>query len=440
MNFIVQINFITHPKNKHTMKDFKYAAINEAIIYAAVENNKGSKPQNRILMGTYVSIIETSGDWYKVITAGTPKPGGWMHKDSLTDSMGLKVFFLDVGQGDGVLLEVGNLKILIDAGPDNNMHNYLTKWQYKYILQANKKVHIDYLIVSHFDTDHYKGFIKLLEHQGFTFGTICHAGILKFAEKNNPYKTELGDLITQGKTNYVTTLFDNLITAKSSIPYNRYITSFMNAIQKAKQESRVAKAKRYEAGDIIVKKTIEGQEFKLEVLAPFTEKIGTKKGLVYWKDEGVTINGNSLVIKATFGKRTMLLGGDLNTESQNYLMTKYSNQHPFEVDVAKSCHHGSSDFSEDFLKLTNPLATVISSGDNEGYAHPRADAIGCAGKYSRSKRPLVYSTELARSTNVNKGSIQFGMINLRCNGNEIYMSQMKEVKKNADIWDSYEVK
>ena len=114
MNFIVQINFITHPKNKRTMKDFKYAAINEAVIYAAVENNKGSKPQNRILMGTYVSIIETSGDWYKVITAGTPKPGGWMHKDSLTDSMGLKVFFLDVGQGDGVLLEVGNLKILIE--------------------------------------------------------------------------------------------------------------------------------------------------------------------------------------------------------------------------------------------------------------------------------------------------------------------------------------
>jgi hypothetical protein len=134
-----------------------------------------------------------------------------------------------------------------------------------------------------------------------------------------------------------------------------------------------------------------------------------------------------------------LLGGDLNTLSENYLMSMYPDQNPFEVDVAKSCHHGSSDFTENFMKRINPYATIISSGDNEGHAHPRADAIGCAGKYSKSKRPLVYSTELARSTNLKKNEILFGMINLRCNGNDIYISQMKEVKKHSDLWDSYKV-
>lgn len=160
----------------------------------------------------------------------------------------------------------------------------------------------------------------------------------------------------------------------------------------------------------------------------------------YWKDEGQTINGHSLVLKLTFGSRTLLLGGDLNTYSQNYLMGKYAPANPFEVDVSKSCHHGSSDFSEKFMELINPFATVISSGDNEGHAHPRADAIGCAGKYSKSIRPLVYSTELARSTDLKNQKILYGMINLRCNGSDIYMSQMKEVKNNADLWDSYLVK
>jgi hypothetical protein len=66
---------------------------------------------------------------------------------------------------------------------------------------------------------------------------------------------------------------------------------------------------------------------------------------------------------------------------------------------------------------------------------PRADAVGCAGKYARGSHPLVYSTELARS--VSKSKILFGMINLRCNGNNIYINQMKETNRPADMWDAY---
>ena len=44
------------------------------------------------------------------------------------------------------------------------------------------------------------------------------------------------------------------------------------------------------------------------------------------------------------------------------------------------------------------VATVISSGDNESHAHPRPDALGAFGKHGRGERPLIFSTELARST------------------------------------------
>lgn len=419
------------------MSYFKYSTFNEAPIFESVSNGKGKKVINRILMGTYVTILAQEGDWYKIATAG---PDGWMHSDSLTDQMGLKVFFLDVGQGDGVLIEIGEYRILIDAGPDNSMYSYLTKWQFKYLLDAGKKIHIDYLIVSHFDVDHYKGFIKILNDGNFTFGEIVHPGILKFATKDNPFSSGLGNTLSKGGKKYLTHVFDDLLQTNEPQAFNRYVTSFIAELHKANNENRIIKTRRSESGDVLISRQIEGKDFRIEVLAPFLEKVDDTNAFLYWKDDGKTVNGQCLVLKLTFGARTLLLGGDLNTDSQNYLMSKYGDDHPFEVDVAKSCHHGSSDFNEAFMKLTNPYATVISSGDNEGHAHPRADAIGCAGKYSRSKRPLVYSTELARSVDLRSREILYGMINLRSNGTDIYMSQMKEVKNNADIWDSYEVK
>ena len=135
---------------------------------------------------------------------------------------------------------------------------------------------------------------------------------------------------------------------------------------------------------------------------------------------------------------SILLGGDLNKKSEDYLIKKYAPVNPFEVDVAKSCHHGASDFSIDFMDRVKPYATVISSGDIESYAHPRADAIGSAGKYSKGDLPKVYSTELARSIN-SGGDILFGMINLRSDGDQIYMAQMKEAGGGGDVWDSYTI-
>jgi len=415
-----------------------YASTNEAKIYQSVVDNKGKEIINRILMGTYVKIVEEESDWYKVITAG---PDGWMHKNDLSEKMGLKVFFLDVGQGDGILVEIGNYKILIDAGPNDSMYRYLTKWQYKYQLDTDKKVHIDFLIISHFDIDHYKGAIEIINDTRFTFGTVVHTGILKFStnKAENPYPTGLGETIEKGNNKYLTTIFNDLLTVNEPVPFNRDVTAFMQAITTANKQNRVSSAKRFKAGDTIITDNIDSQDFRIDVLAPFNEIIDGKTCFVYWKDDGITINGHSLVLKITFGTRTILLGGDLNTFSENYLMAKYEGHKTFEVDVAKSCHHGSHDFTEEFMALVNPYATVISSGDNEKHSHPRPDAIGCAGKYSKSHRPLVYSTELARSTNIKNQEILYGMINLRCNGNDIYMAQMNEVKTNSDVWVSYPI-
>ena len=149
-----------------------------------------------------------------------------------------------------------------------------------------------------------------------------------------------------------------------------------------------------------------------------------------------TRNGHSVVLKLKFGKHSVLLGGDLNIPAQQHLMNYYGDENPFRVDVAKACHHGSSDFHVDFLKRTKPHANVFSSGDNKSFDHPMADAVGAVAKHTRGSHPLLFSTELARA--VSSKRTHYGLINLRSNGKVLVMAQMKEQhKKKADIWDSF---
>ena len=49
------------------------------------------------------------------------------------------------------------------------------------------------------------------------------------------------------------------------------------------------------------------------------------------------------------------------------------------------------------MSAINPLGTIISSGDDEAFSHPRADTLGMIGKCSRGERPGIFCTELARS-------------------------------------------
>ena len=416
---------------------YKYAKDYETKVYKNLVNGKGKSLHNHILRGTWTGVVEENGDWYRVITAGE---NGWVHKNSVSDDMGLKLFFVDVGQGDGLLLEIGNEKIIVDGGPNDNFKNYL-EWKYSYLLENGKTVYISKLFISHFDADHYKGIIDLLNNPAFSFGTIYHNGIARFNKKSkrpSKYNEDLG--IMENK--YLLTSFNSFsdlqkLQQKGGFQYTFYL--FYKAVNNAKSQGRLKKIERLTNESTIKAKTVNRQRFKINVLGPVMSKHNSSESFKWFKDSSHTRNGHSLVLKIEYSGCSMLLGGDLNTCAERHLMKHYANKNPFEVDVAKSCHHGASEFLDKFMAKINPFATVISSGDNENYAHPRADAIGCAGKYARGKRPLVFSTELARSVK-SSGDIVYGMINLRCDGQDIVMAQMKEKRSKGSIWDSYIIK
>ncbi|MGI9614410.1 MAG: hypothetical protein ACR2QO_15980, partial [Acidimicrobiales bacterium] len=128
---------------------------------------------------------------------------------------------------------------------------------------------------------------------------------------------------------------------------------------------------------------------------------------------------------------------------EQFLLEQYDETDgDFEVDVAKACHHGSSDFSVEFLKRVKPYATTVSSGDNKSFDHPMADALGAIARHSRDDHPLVFSTELGRAHKLDDDElldIHYGLVNLRSNGETLTMAQMKEDKSGADVWDSFGV-
>jgi competence protein ComEC len=408
----------------------------------------GKYKNNTILMGSYVKLLGVEkGDWEK-ITAFSIE--GWIAKSDIGDSPGFKCFYVDVGQGDAALIELGNdekgMKILIDGGPSDNLGRYLNKWQYTYYLNKGIKVHFDYVFISHLDKDHYKGLIDIINDDHYTFGAIYHNGIAKFNRNKETcpkeYNTDLGKKVKEGKEYYLTTSFDSiddLAALKEKGGMQDLVETFLSAVQNARTQGRLQDFKRADYQSTLSVQKINGRQFKIQVLAPVCSTIGNDLAFKYFSDESHTVNGHSLVLKLKYGKKSFLFGGDLNIPSEEHLLAHYQGENVFKVDVAKSCHHGASEFTTEFMKEVDPYATVISSGDNESYSHPRADAIGCAGKYSRSKRPLVFSTELARSTNAKTDAVKYGMINLRCDGDKMIMAQMKEAYANGDVWDLYKV-
>ncbi len=82
----------------------------------------------------------------------------------------LEMIFLDVGQGDGCILTTPQMGakekvMIIDAGLGDNMKGYL---DYRF-RDFKKKFTFHAAIATHPDSDHYRGFQKIFDHEQISF-------------------------------------------------------------------------------------------------------------------------------------------------------------------------------------------------------------------------------------------------------------------------------
>lgn len=481
------------PKSKYNLEPngFKISFANYPSTKVYKESTENSWKEH-LLFGDYVKVLNTE------IINGRVKcrcrgATGWINKDDLQPERVLEVNFVDIGQGDGChIVTPDDQHIIIDAGEFDNMNRYL--WWRFYLYNKKNPLPFPFIvIISHSDKDHYKGFGHIFDNDKLRISNIYHNGIVERPGEEHAF----GKLDSSKK--YITTLVADTAEMKAIIedPNKRKGTysTYPKTLHKALKYNSNVPFKMLSVDDEYIDgyddtNKVNGKEFSFELLGPITETRNGKKVFKYFKNIGKAKNGHSVVFKLTYGKARILLGGDLNKEAGEYLVDHFSNNlDKLEVDVAKACHHGSPHFFYEFIERLNAAATVISSGDDESYAHPRPNAIGALGKCGYGAEPLIFSTELARSNkDINRKNLvkihnlqdeieelendinelkdleetedeikekekkkrkknkelnsfltRYGMINLRTDGNRMIIAQKYEKKAGHGKWDIHKL-
>ncbi len=381
--------------------------------------------------GDFLNIEEIDGDWAK-IKWGTKRY--FIATDDIASERPLEVIFLDVGQGDGCIVVSPEARtdgaaadhereriLIIDAGISDNMLRFI-KWRFGK-LKSQFRFHA--AVVTHPDSDHYRGFQKIFSHKNVAFDRVYHNGIMERTGNDL-----LGPTDASGK--FLTSIIESdaeirVLYGDPAVRGGKWYPKLMHtamtsgragAIEMLSSQSGDAEAGRSWMPGYAPS---SGRQVAIEIIGPVTEPDPQGKARLRWfgdfigsnaKNEGKTKNGHSVILRLTMGSFKMLFGGDLNAPAEDHLLRHYSGiaddaplddavagAHPrLSADMMKSCHHGSNDVTDAFLRAVHPFAFVVSSGDEESHAHPRPDLLGRLGKMGRGDAPLILCTEILRST------------------------------------------
>ncbi|MFH1242945.1 MAG: DNA internalization-related competence protein ComEC/Rec2 [Pseudomonadota bacterium] len=234
--------------------------------------------------------------------------GYWFHRVSLNKD--LRVTFLDMRNGNAALIELpGGEKMLIDGGGFSHDQFDVGKMVVAPYLWHSKIRRIDYLVLSHPQSDHMNGFrfiAKAFRPKEFWWNGD---------QVDTPSFVELMEVI-------------NDKGIKKLLP-----------------------------ADLAVGRETNG--VKIEVLHP---RPGDRSKELY--DSVTRLNNNSLVLKISFNGRSFLFPGDLERQGEEVLISNAG--HLLKSDILLSPHHGSGNSSSPaFLDRVRPGICVISTGKSE---------------------------------------------------------------------------
>lgn len=242
----------------------------------------------------------------------------------------LRFEFLDVGEGDGTIIEFPNEEVmLVDFGSLKNRRiatSDAIAYIVKYFPQLKKDKHIEYLVITHGDQDHYNYIKKLFDELDIeTIGTFLYAG------------TSV-DYNTFGRT-YLHTL----------------IGMAMEVPRLPNQYHSDTKKPYWKIGDVDV----------WILSANYPSKDATDS------------NPKSVVMKFRYKSINMILCGDATAATEASILQHYSGNLPFlSADLLKAGHHGSDTSSTaEWIKATRPELVYISADMHEGYGLPKCHIV-----------------------------------------------------------------
>ena len=245
--------------------------------------------------------------------------------------LNLKIYFVDVGQGDCTLIKTPQNKIILVDGGGSEFGNFDVGEQILLPYLLDRKItKIDYIMISHFDSDHVKGILTIIKKLN-----VKNIIISKQGENSNNFKE-----------------FLEIIKDKN-----------INIMQ--------------------VKK---GDNIKIDKYTYF-EILFPENNLI---KENI-LNNNSIVAKLHCKYISMLFTGDIEEIAETRLYELYKNSNALESTILKVAHHGSKTSSiSKFLDLVKPKIVFIGVGENNKFGHPNTGVIQRLYKYTKK----IYRTDL----------------------------------------------
>ena len=409
--------------------DIRYVNKNSTPLYWKEAGSKAKDIRIHLLWGDRVRVLDSATTRWKVKARGKT---GFVSKSALGKTSLLEFYFIDVGQGGGVLIRTpdgpdgsNGRHILIDGGwprksqPTGKNAADFVDWKFKRDYEEDT-IELDAVICSHNDQDHYGGLWDLLNTSAAARAeldcddvrveTIYHAGLSWWKKGSGRW---LGPSVATGTGDMFTQLLGDRTTVEAALASGA-APALQGEWKKFLQQAAAAQTKAGDATPIERLSHVTGRlpgfddpsGVDIVVLAPVEFAVNGKSAIrKFASSTSQNTNGNSILLRVDYGAARILLTGDLNTKSQQALLEDYAGQHAaLQCDIAKGCHHGSGDVSLSFLKKLKPTVTVISSGDSEGHDHPTAEVLAASGISGleesiadRLTKPLIYITELARS-------------------------------------------
>lgn len=231
------------------------------------------------------------------------------------DNKELEVTALDVGQGDAIFIETPeHTKILIDGGSSDVKQ--VGKYRMVPFLKSKGIGRVDYVIVTHGDSDHISGIHEILSDRSIRIDSL----VVSYANAKQEGIVTLIDLAKQNKTKII------------------YV----------------------QTGDMI-----KDDKMKLTCLHPTKEF------------ESESLNAYSTVMSLEYGRFQALFTGDLEKDGEEVLLNKKEETRLLQqYDLLKVGHHGSKySTSTELLDWVSPRISFISCGKNNRYGHPHPELI-----------------------------------------------------------------